>query len=159
VILPSVPHFTGWVNDTAGVLTAAEAQRLSELLANYNRETHHQLALLIIPNLSGEALEGYSLRVANAWGLGYKGLDNGILVLLTIKERGVRVELGKGMERYISNEEAKAIIDEAMVPEFRKGNLAIGLDIGLENGLQRLMIDGRRYVIPAGDLPGARHGN
>jgi uncharacterized membrane protein YgcG len=147
-VLP-VPVHEGWVNDTADILTAAEKQRLSDQLASYNRETHHQLALLTIPSLSGEAVEAYSLRVANGWGLGYRGIDNGMLVLVAVKEHAVRIELGKGMARYISNEEAKAIIDEVMVPEFRKGHYAAGL----ENGLQRLMKGGRRFVLRPSGLP------
>ncbi len=143
------------MNDIAGVLTAAEQRRLSDLLTSYSGETHHQLALLIIPTLSGEPVETYSLRVANEWGLGYRGLDNGILVLLAIQEHSVRIELGKGMQRYISNDEAKAIIEEAMVPEFRKHEFAAGL----ENGFRRLMIDGRNYVISPNALPGPRPGS
>ena len=77
--------------------------------------------MLTIPSLSGEAVETYSLRVANSWGLGYRGIDNGMLVLVAVQEHAVRIELGKGMERYFSNQEAKSIIDEVMAPEFRKG--------------------------------------
>jgi uncharacterized protein len=142
-----IPALTGWVNDTAGVLTVSERQRLSSLLADYQREIHHQIAVLTIPNLSNESIETYSLRVASAWGLGYKGLDNGILVTLSMAEHRVRIELGKGMEHYISDPEAKAIIDEDMVPAFEKGSFAEGLELGL----RRLMTDARRYVVNPGD--------
>jgi uncharacterized protein len=108
----AIPALTGRVNDTAGVLTLSERQRLSDLLASYERETHHQIVVLTVPDLSGESIEAYSIRVANAWGLGYKGFDNGILVTLSMAERKVRVELGKGVQRYIGDPEAKAIIDE-----------------------------------------------
>jgi uncharacterized protein len=138
-----VPALKDRVNDTAGVLTAAERERLSGLLGQYERETYHQLAVLTIPTLSGEPLEAYSLRVANTWGLGIKGFDNGILVLLAMKERKVRIELGKGMERYISDAQTKAIIDDSMVPAFKKGDFAGGL----QNGLQRLMAEARKYVV------------
>jgi uncharacterized protein len=143
-----VPALKGWVNDIAGVLTVAERQRLSDLLAKYHLEIHHQLVVLIIPALPGERLETYALRVFNAWGLGYKGLDNGILVMLTMKERQVRIELGKGMERYISDAQAEAIIQE-MVPAFKRGDFAGGL----EKGLERLMSEARRYVVNSSDLP------
>jgi uncharacterized protein len=145
-----VPALKGRVNDTAAVLTASERERLSDLLANYERETHHQLAVLTIPSLAGEPLEAYSLRVANTWGLGLKGYDDGILVMLAMKECKIRIELGKGMERYISKAQAKAIIDESVVPAFRKGDWAGGL----QNGLQRLMTDARRYVVNPSDSPG-----
>jgi uncharacterized protein len=145
---PPVPALKGWVNDTANVLTAAERQQLTDLLANYHSETHHQLAVLIIPTLSGESLETFSLRVAKTWGLGYKGLDNGILVMLAMKEHKVRIELGTGMERYISDTEAKTIIEESVVPAFSRGDFAGGS----QTGLQRLMTEARRYVVPSTDL-------
>jgi uncharacterized protein len=101
------------------------------------------LAVLTVTTLSGEPLETYSLRVANTWGLGYRGLDNGILIMLAMKEHEVRIELGKGMQRYISEAEAKAIIDDTMTPSFARGDFAGGL----EQGLKRLMADARRFVV------------
>ena len=145
----AVPALEGWVNDDAGVLTAAQRQKLSDLLADYHSETHHQLAVLTITTLAGEPLESYSLRVASAWALGYRGLDNGILVLLAMKERRVRIELGKGMARYISDAQAQAIIDESMLPQFSRGDFTDGL----ERGLRRLMDAARRYVVRVEDLP------
>jgi hypothetical protein len=77
----------GWVNDAADVLSLKERRELSEILSACHYETHHQLVVLTIPSLSGEPLETYSLRVLNCWGLGYKGIDSGILVLLALSER------------------------------------------------------------------------
>jgi|HubBroStandDraft_1064217.scaffolds.fasta_scaffold03358_12 uncharacterized protein len=145
----SVPVLKGRVTDTAGVLSSAEQVRLSKLLADYEDETHHQLAVLTITTLSGEPLEKYSPSVANTWGLGYRGVDNGILIILAMKERKVRIELGKGMERYISDAEAKAIIDDTMTPAFARGDFAGGL----EQGLKRLMADARRFVVNPSELP------
>jgi uncharacterized protein len=144
----AVPHLEGRVTDTAGVLTVADRARLSNLLADYEDETHHQLAVLTITSLSGEPLETYALRVANAWGLGYRGVDNGILIVLAMKERRVRIELGKGMERYISDAEAKATIADTMAPAFAKGDFAGGL----ERGLKRLMADARSFVVTPSEL-------
>jgi uncharacterized protein len=144
----SVPLLKERVTDTAGVLTSAQRERLSKRLADYEDETHHQLAVLTITNLSGEPLETYSLRVANAWGLGYRGVDNGILIMLAIKEHKVRIELGKGMQRYISDAEARSIIDNAMTPAFARGNFAGGL----EQGIERLMADARRFVVSPEEL-------
>jgi uncharacterized protein len=86
--------------------------------------------------------------VANAWGLGYRGVDNGILIMLAIKEHKVRIELGKGMQRYISDAEARSIIDNAMTPAFARGNFAGGL----EQGIERLMADARRFVVSPEEL-------
>jgi len=145
-----VPSHDGWVNDTANVLSEPDRRRLSDKLSHYHEETFHQLVVLIVPTLSGESIETFSFRVANSWGVGYKGLNNGILVTLAMKEREVRIELGKGMERYISDVKAKSIVDSSMTPAFAKGDFAGGL----EHGLDQLMEEARRFVVKATDLPG-----
>jgi hypothetical protein len=87
--------------------------------------------------------ESFCLRTFNKWGLGRKGIDDGILICMAMKERRVRIELGFGMERYISNADAKAIIDKHMTPSFAKGDFAGGLELGLK----RLMVGrGRRFT-------------
>jgi uncharacterized protein len=144
-----VPKHEGWVNDTANVLSSPDRKRLSDMLSRYHQETHHQLAVLTVPTVSGESIEIFSLRVANSWGLGYKGLDNGILITLAMKERMVRIELGKGMQRYISDSTAQSIMDTSMTLAFAKGDFAGGLELGLN----RLMEEGRSFVIKASDLP------
>jgi uncharacterized protein len=137
-----VPKLSGWVNDTTGVLTAAEQGRIAGTLEKYQRETHHQIAVLTIPSLGEKGIGVFSLRTANAWGIGNKGFDDGILVVLATKERKARIELGKGMQRFISDADAKQIMDTEMTPLFSKGDISGGL----ERGLERLMDEGRRYV-------------
>jgi len=145
-----VPRHEGWVNDTANVLSEPDRRRLSDKLSHYHEETFHQLVVLIVPTLSGESIETFASRVANSWGVGYKGLNNGILVTLAMKEHGVRIELGKGLERYISDAKVKSIIESSMTPAFAKGDFAGGL----ERGLDQLMEEARRFVVKATDLPG-----
>src|SRR5208282_4066747 len=111
----------------ANILRKSDQERLSDMLRKYQSETHHQVAVLTIPGLKGEAIETFSLRVANAWGLGLKHIDNGILVTLAMKEKMVRIELGKGMKRFISDADAKLIVDTEMTPAFAKGNFSLGL--------------------------------
>lgn len=137
-----VPVLNGRVNDTANVLSIEDQERLSKLLGNYERETKHQIGVLIVATLGDEAIESFCLRTANVWRLGRKGIDDGILVCLAVKERQVRIELGIGMNRCISNAEAKEIIDAEMTPLFSKGDIAGGL----EQGLKRLMEEGRRFT-------------
>jgi uncharacterized protein len=144
-----VPKLTGRVNDTASVLSKSDRERLSDILRKYQQETHHQIAVLTISTLGDESIETFSLRTLNAWGLGFKGLDNGILVTLAMKERRVRIELGKGMQRFISDEDAKLIIDKEMTPAFSKGNFSNGLELGLK----RLMDEGRRFVVTINAVP------
>ena len=148
----TVPRLEGRVTDVARVLSEADRERLNSLLARYERETSHQIGVLLIPSLSEETIESFSLRVANSWKLGQKGLDNGILVTMAMKERAIRIELGVGMERFISNATAQSIINSSMVPAFRKGDYAGGLHAGLE----RLMSEGRRFVVTPAERQRAR---
>ncbi len=147
-----IPRLEGWVTDVANVLSVADRDRLAKMLSRYEQETSHQFAVLVIPTLSEESIESFSLRVAKAWALGQKGLNNGILVTLAMKERKVRIELGLGMERYITNATAQSTISNAMVPAFRKGDYAGGLQAGLE----QLMKEGRRFVVTPADLQRAK---
>ena len=113
------------------------------LLTRYERETLHQIAVLTIPSLLGESIESFSLRVANSWRIGHKDFNDGILVTLAMKERKVRIELGLGMEKFITNATAQSIIETSMIPAFRKNDYAGGL----ERGLEQLMKEARKFVI------------
>ena len=89
-----VPKLDRRVTDLAGLLTSDQTRALESKLQDLERTDSTQVAVLIIPSLEGEPLEDYSERVATAWRLGQKGRDNGALLLLAMKERKVRVEVG-----------------------------------------------------------------
>jgi uncharacterized protein len=143
VYAAAVPKLQGRVNDYAGVLQPQTRRELENSLAQYERETTHQIAILTVPSLGGESIEAFSLRVANTWALGRKGFDNGVLVTLAPAEHETRIELGLGMNRYVSNADAKKIIEEAMIPAFREGKY----DIGLRRGIDRLFVECRAYRV------------
>jgi len=142
---PWTPRIEGRVTDVANVLSDADRRTLTDLLAKYEAETYHQYCVLTVPSVRPETIEAFSLRIANEWALGHKGLNNGVLVVLAVGDRAIRIELGSGMEKYISDETTQAIIEEAMLPAFRTGRYADGLTAGL----QRLMSEGRKFVVPA----------
>jgi uncharacterized protein len=127
-----VPILQGRVNDYAGILQPKVREQLESSLARYERETTHQIAILTVSSLDGEPMEAFSLRVARAWALGRKGLDNGVLVTVVSNDHAVRIELGDGINRYVSDSDAKRIIDEAMIPAFREGHFDVGLKLGIE---------------------------
>jgi uncharacterized protein len=139
----TVPRLRGRVNDYAGVLSARERADLDSTLAQYERETTHQVVILTVKSLNGETIETYSLRVAGAWRLGRRGFDNGVLLTVAMQQRAIRVELGAGMSRYVSDADAKTVID-AMVPAFRGGRVGDGMKIGVN----RLMVLCRAYKVP-----------
>jgi uncharacterized protein len=141
--LAAIPPLQTRITDTAHVLSAAEAASLTTLLADYERETNHQIAILTVPTTGSEAIDSYSLRVAKLWRLGLAGWNDGILITLAVRDRHVRIELGTGMEKYISDARANAIIDNSMVPFFRNGDFAGGL----RAGLLPLMDDARKFQV------------
>jgi uncharacterized protein len=138
-----VPKLEGRVNDIANVLSDSQRERLTDMLASYEQETGHQIAILTIPALNGESIESFSLRVANSWKIGLRNHNNGILIVLALADKRSRITLGFGMERYITNELAKSIIATSMSPSFKQGQFAEGL----EKGLLPLMEAGRKFVI------------
>jgi uncharacterized protein len=93
--------------------------------------TSTQMAILIIPSLQGQVLETYSLRVANTWKLGRKDLNNGVLILVAMQDRKLRIEVGLGLEAILTNEACKKIIDDDIVPLFKKGEYYQGIDSGV----------------------------
>jgi uncharacterized membrane protein YgcG len=139
-----VPDLAGRITDSAAILSAQDKTRLAQMLDDYERETTHQIAVLIVPSLSGESIDAFSLRVANAWSLGRKGVDNGILVVLAPNDRKVRIELGRGFKRYISDTQAQEIIDTQMLPALRQQEYFRAL----QSGLRQLMQEGRAFVAP-----------
>ena len=132
------------VVDEASLMTESARLELAQRLDAYSRETSHQIGVRTVESLNGESIEDFSLREAKLAGLGVKGLDNGILVVIASKDRRVRIELGTGFEKYISNARAKEIVDKEMLPAFREGNYAEGLS----RGIDELTIEGRAFEVP-----------
>jgi uncharacterized protein len=123
-----VPPLAGRVVDRAAILSADEAARLDARLAAYEKETGQQFALLTEPSLEGDSLEGFSIRVVDAWKLGKKGKDDGLLLLVVPKDRKVRVEVGRGLEGDVTDAVSSRIIRNVIGPAFRGGKYAAGID-------------------------------
>lgn len=125
-----VPFLSGRVNDEARLLDAGASAALEAALKDYETRTGRQIAVLTIPSLAGEDLEGYSLKVARTWKLGRKGQDDGVLILVARDDRKVRIEVGYGLEGALPDVLAGRIIREVMVPRFRSGDFAAGIQEG-----------------------------
>jgi uncharacterized protein len=126
-----VPQLKGTVNDYAGVLSKDQEHRLESLLRETEKQTASQVVLLTIPSLQGENLEDYSFRVAEKWQLGQKELDNGVLLLVSMQEKKIRIEVGYGLESTITDLKSGYIIRKFIVPEFKQGNFYQGISKGL----------------------------
>src|SRR5919108_2196419 len=131
-----IPALRGRVNDYAGIIRADKAQQLEERLARFEQETGHQIAILTIPSLEGDALEDFGIRVAESWKIGQKGFDNGAILLIAQKERRLRIEVGYGLEGVLPDAIANRIISEVIVPRFRQNDYAGGIEGGLNAILQ-----------------------
>lgn len=134
----SVPRLTARVTDLTATLTEAERQALEQRLAAFETEKGSQLAVLIVPSTRPETVEQYAIRVAEAWRLGRKGVDDGILLLVAKDDRVVRIEVGYGLEGVIPDAVAKRIIEEAIIPRFRTGDYSGGLSAGIEALIGRI---------------------
>jgi uncharacterized protein len=122
------------VHDEANVLTHEKIDQLEKQLAHYEDSTSNQIAILIISSLEGEVLEDYSLRVAEAWKLGQKDKDNGVLLLIAVDDHAMRIEVGHGLEGVLTDALCNRIIRNEMAPAFRRADFDGGVAAAI-NGM------------------------
>jgi uncharacterized protein len=127
-----VPPLRARVTDLTGTLSAAEQQALDAKLAAWEQQTTNQLAVLIVPTTKPETIEEYSIRVAEAWKLGQKGKDNGVLLLVAKNDKQMRIEVGYGLEGDLPDVTARRIIGDTIAPYFGKGQFAAGIGAGVD---------------------------
>jgi uncharacterized protein len=131
-----VPPLTGPVVDAAGLLDAGAERALAELATSARAAQGGQgvqLQYLVVRSLEGEPIEDYAIRVAEAWKIGSKGQDNGVLVVVAVEDRAVRIEVGGGIEGGLTDLQAGRIIRSTIVPAFRAGQYGQGLyDAGVQ---------------------------
>lgn len=108
------------------------------MLADRERVTGVQMVIAVFTSLEGESLEDYSIRLAQQWRIGQKGLDNGLILLVFLQERKVRVEVGYGLEPTITDIVASQVIRESLAPRFREGRYAAGLEAAVAAVFQRI---------------------
>lgn len=128
----NVPSLKGRVNDLAGIISADEAKKIEEFLFEVEKRSDVQIAVLTIPSLEGENLEDYSMRVAEAWQLGSKENNSGVLLLVAAHDRKIRIEVGYGLESTLTDAKVGSIIRNIISPEFRKGNYGSGILQGVK---------------------------
>ena len=126
-----IPTLKMMVNDEANILTSSQESELEQLLRNTMSATSAEMALLTVTDLSGLTIEDYSMRVVENWKLGKKDRDNGILLLVSINDRKVRLEVGYGLEDIVTDAKSSYIINTIIVPQFRQGDYYEGIHAGL----------------------------
>ena len=130
--LVAVPPLSGRVVDQTGTLTAGDIDSLTQTLKDLETRKGSQIAVLIVPTTDGEAIEQFSLRVAEAWKIGRKKVDDGALLVIAKNDRRLRIEVGYGLEGALTDATTKRIIDEDITPKFKSGDFAGGVSAGVD---------------------------
>lgn len=135
---PVYPALTGRVIDGAGVLPTSVEDALAAQSQALEGRTTDQFVIITVPSLQGVSIEEYSLGLGKSWRLGQIGKNNGVLLVIAPNERKVRIEPGSGLETVLDHTTSQAIIQDAILPQFRKGQLAKGVSDGAEAIIERL---------------------
>ncbi|MCB1171949.1 MAG: TPM domain-containing protein [Leptospiraceae bacterium] len=110
------------MNDTAQVLSEAARERLEARLQALDKNQKAQFVIVTVPDMGGSDIETFSIALAESWGIGHQGKDDGILILLALQERRVRIEVGYGLEPILTDARSKQIIDQAVLPAMKRGD-------------------------------------
>jgi uncharacterized protein len=142
----AVPPLTGRVVDQTGTLSSDDIASLTQKLRDFEARKGSQIAVLIVPTTQPEEIEQYSIRVADAWKIGRKKVDDGAILLVAKNDRKLRIEVGYGLEGALTDVTSKRIIDEVITPKFRSGDFAGGISAGVDRIIG--VIDGEPLPAP-----------
>lgn len=143
----AVPPLTGRVVDQTATLSPGDIASLTQSLGDLETRKGSQIAVLIVPTTDGEAIEQFSLRVAEAWKIGRKKVDDGALLIVAKNDRHLRIEVGYGLEGALTDVITKRIIDEDITPRFKNSDFAGGVSAGVTRMIG--IINGEQLPAPA----------
>ncbi len=135
---PTFPPLTGRVVDDAHLLSPSDQAALTAELKALEDKSSDQLVVVTLPNLQGYSIADYGYRLGRHWGIGTKKLNNGVLLIVAPKEHKVRIEVGYGLEPVLTDAMSSIIIDNAILPQFRKGNYPQGIRDGVGDIIKTL---------------------
>ena len=142
-----IPALTARVTDLTGTLTAEQKAALEQRLQAFEAKKGSQIAVLLVSSTEPESIEQYSMRVAEQWKLGRKGVDDGALLLIAKDDRTLRIEVGYGLEGVLTDIASKRIVSDIIVPHLKNGDFYQGIDAGIDRMLR--LIDGEPLPAPA----------
>ncbi|MBM3162429.1 MAG: TPM domain-containing protein [Chlorobi bacterium] len=128
-----VPHLSGRVNDYAGMISPGTEAELEARLADLEKNESTQVVILTVLSLQGKPIEDFSIKVAEAWKTGWKGVDNGVLFVVSREDRKMRIEVGYGLEGRLTDLVAGRIVDNEVSPLFKAGRFDEGFRRGVES--------------------------
>jgi uncharacterized protein len=135
---PKFPPLTGRVVDEAGVLSASTQSELTGMLDAHERATGEQVVVVTLDSLQGYTVEDYGYRLGRYWGIGQKGKNNGVLLIVAPKEHKVRIEVGYGLEGTLTDATSRTIIESNILPAFKRGDFNGGVVAGTTSILKVL---------------------
>ncbi len=127
---------SGFVNDFANVLDADTRTNLEQKLSQFEKDTQHEVVVVTVQSLGDDYIENYAVQLFKEWGIGKEKADNGVLFLIAPSEKKVRIEVGYGLEGALVDSETNAIIQDYVLPEFKKNNYALGIEAGVDGIIQ-----------------------
>jgi uncharacterized protein len=130
---PNYPKLTGRVTDQAGLLSASDKADIESELAPNEQTSTDQIAIVTVNSLDGYSIEDYGIGLARQWGIGQKGKDNGILLIVAPNDHKVRIEVGRRLEPFMTDTMSALIIHNAILPKFRRGDYAGGIKDGVRD--------------------------
>jgi uncharacterized protein len=142
----AVPQLTGRVVDQTGTLSSGDIASLNDKLKDLETRKGSQVAVLIVPTTGEETIEQFSIRVADAWKIGRKKVDDGALLVVAKNDRHLRIEVGYGLEGVLSDVVTHRIIDEEITPKFKAGDFAGGISAGVDRMIG--LINGEQLPAP-----------
>ncbi len=156
-VLP-VPALSSHVIDQASALAAPQRQALDDKLAAFEQERGTQLVVLIVPTTQPEDIAAYAQRVGDTWKIGRREVGDGLLLVVALNDRRVRIEVAKALEGAVPDLAASRIIEGAIVPAFKRGDVAAGIDAGVDQLMARVRGENLPLPEPGGTRspPGAQ---
>jgi uncharacterized protein len=125
------PDYQGFVNDYAGLLSTNAKAELNAKLTQLEKDTGAEVAVVTIKSLEGDSIEDYAVRLFEKWGIGKKTVNNGVLLLVALNDRKMRIEVGYGLEPVITDGRAGRIRDEQILPKFKANDYEGGIIAGV----------------------------
>lgn len=155
---PTFPPLTGRVVDGANILSAQTRASLDAKLEALESKTSRQLVVVTVPTLQGYEIEDYGYQLGRVWGIGEKGRDNGVLLIVAPNERRVRIEVGYGLEGVLTDALSNVILQTRVLPRFRAGDFEGGVVAGVDALIEQLSLpdDQAKARVAASAQPQAR---
>ena len=125
------PSPQGVVTDLTGALEQDDKSRITQLIEELKEKTSAEVAVAVVPTTQPETIETYAVKLFERWGIGQKGKDNGVLFLIAINDRSLRIETGYGLEGALPDAVCSQIINQIIVPEFKAGRVSVGISKGV----------------------------